>query len=152
MVRLFSSLALLVLTAISCTTDVTISMDETVPPTFKFERNSSEVNTLPFFDVIEIVSENQKVPYQEQSFDKNITLWRIVPEHSDTPITNLPPITYGRVPSGFVQKIPESGSPPSLSEGKLYQAGGPPVMMRRGTVRFFIRNGKAMKSSIPGLE
>jgi len=144
------SLALALL--MSCTTDVTVSMDDRPTPTFKFKRNFSEVNTLPFFAVMEIASENRSVPYAEQSFDKNVTLWRIVPQVNDTPIDNLPPITYGKIPPGFVQEIPTDGQPPALVSGKLYQAGGPPVMMRGAIIRFEISNGKAAHVSIPGLD
>lgn len=132
----------------ACTTDVTISMDDGNPPTFKFSRNFSEVNTLPFFDVIQVAPENESLPYQEQQFEKNVTLWRIELEKVDTTIDKLPSITYGHVPTGFIQKIPESGSPPALAEGKLYQAGGPPVMVRRAIIRFAIRNGKAVRIPI----
>jgi len=145
---LFSGL-LFVSLLLACTTGVTISMDSGSPPTFKFRRNFSEVNTLPFFDVIQVAPENQNLPYQDQQFEKNVTVWRIVPEKVDTPIDKLPSITYGRVPVGFIQKTPENGSPPSLAEGKLYQAGGPPVMMRRAIIRFVIRDGKAVQIPIP---
>jgi len=130
---------------IACSTDVTLSMDDGNPPTFKFAKNFSEVNTLPFFEVVEVARENENLPYHEQHFDKNVTLWRIAPEKVDTPIDQLPAITYGHVPTGFSQKFPESGSPPSLVEGKVYQAGGPPVLMRRAIIQFAIRNGKAVR-------
>src|SRR5687767_14711366 len=110
----FSVLSLALALLMSCTTDVTISMDDRPTPTFKFKRNFSEVNTLPFFAVMEIASENRSLPYSEQSFDKNVTLWRIVPQVNDTPIDNLPSITYGRIPPGFVQEIPTDGQPPAL--------------------------------------
>jgi hypothetical protein len=133
----------------ACTTDVTISMDDGNPPTFKFSRNFSEVNNLPFFDVIQIVPENESLAYHQQQFDRNVTLWRIVPEKAGTTIDQLRSITYGQVPTGFIQQIPEDGSPAPLLEGKLYQAGGPPVMMRRALLRFAIRNGKAVRIPVP---
>ena len=144
----YAFLALLGVFLMACSTDVTLSMDEGNPPTFKFARNFSEVNTLPFFDVIEVARENEKLPYHEQHFDKNVTLWRIVPDKVDTAIDQLPAITYGQVPTGFSQKLPESGSPPALVEGKVYQAGGPPVMMRRAIIQFAIRNGRAVRIPI----
>jgi hypothetical protein len=144
----YAVFALLGVFLMACSTDVTISMDAGNPPTFKFARNFSEVNTLPFFDVVEVARENENLPYHEQHFEKNVTLWRIVPEKVDTPIDQLPSITYGHVPTGFSQKLPESGSPPALVEGRVYEAGGPPVMMRRAIIRFAIRNGRAVRIPI----
>src|SRR5262245_10728607 len=99
---------LFIVLLVSCTRDVTISMDAHNHPSFKFRRNFSEVNTLPFFNVIEVAPENRDLPYQEQQFEKNRTIWRIEAEKVDTPIDDLPLITYGRVPKGFIQKIPEN--------------------------------------------
>src|SRR5262252_8629542 len=113
-------ITLLIVQLTGCTPDVRISMSAENPPTFKFKRNFSEVNTLLFLDVIEIAPENQAVPYDEQHFDKNLILWRIEPEKKDTPIDDLPSITYGRVPPGFVQLTPKEGSPLPLTEGKVY--------------------------------
>ena len=52
-------LGLLGVFLMACATEVTISMDDGNPPTFKFSRNFSEVNTLPFFDVIQVAPENE---------------------------------------------------------------------------------------------
>jgi hypothetical protein len=105
-----------------CKSDVTITMNESVPPAFKFERG--HVNYLEFFIVKEIAPENQSVSYMDQNIEKNVILWQIWPKTSESGrIDKLPMITYGQVLAGFSQKIPEQGPPPALVEGKVYEAG-----------------------------
>jgi len=78
-------------------------------------------------------------------------IWQIEPGIGpEREIENLPPITYGVVPPGFSQALPVNGSPPKLVEGKTYEAGGPGVMVPRGVLRFSVRDGKAVRASIPG--
>jgi hypothetical protein len=137
--------------AVSCKSDVTISMTSDVPPAFTFERG--HVNYLDFFVVKEIAPENKNLSYIRQDTDKNIVLWQIWPKGSaEGRIDNLPTIVYGEVAPGFVQKIPEHGPPPALVEGKVYEAGGPPVTMSRGFLRFVVKNGKAVRIPVPGQE
>ena len=38
-----------------------------------------------------------------------------------------PTITYGKVPVGGTQKVPENGEPPPLVELKVYEPGGPQI-------------------------
>lgn len=137
--------------SLSCKSDVTISMNSNVPPSFTFKRGRfAHVKYLDFFTVQEIASENQNLPYMRQDSDKNIMLWQVWPKGSQEGlIDHLPNIVYGVVPSGFVQKIPEHGTPPSLVEGKVYEAGGPPVIMSNGFLRFTIKDGKAVQIPIP---
>jgi hypothetical protein len=139
--------------AASCKSDVTISMSSNIPPTFTFERGHAHVNYLDFFTVKEIATENQNLPYTRQNTDKNIILWQIWPKGTtEGSIDNLPTIIYGEIPPGFVQKVPDQGAPPQLVEGKVYEAGGPPVTMSKGFLRFIIKDGKAIRVAIPGQE
>ncbi len=117
-----------------------IAMDEQVPPTFNFSGNGS----LAFFVVIEIAPDNLNAsgPYLDPR--KNRVLWDIRPKGGEEAQAPLPAITYGQVPPGFIQKIPDAGQPSPLSEGKVYQAGGPPVEVPHGYVRFMIQNGKSI--------
>ena len=70
-------------------------------------------------------------------------LWEIRPTKENA-ISATPEITYGVVPPGFGQTIPKSGMPPTLPEGKLYEAGGPAFNANGGSIRFMIKNGKAV--------
>lgn len=59
----------------------------------------------------------------EKPFDENFALWEIKPSGGylhGTWIRDLGSITYGVVPSGYVQVTPRVGSPPPLTEGQRY--------------------------------
>ena len=74
-------------------------------------------------------------------------LWEVWPNNlsfEEQRIWKLAPITYGRIPQGFIQKIPASGEPPLLVEGKMYSAGGPAANANGGFVLFTIRDGTAV--------
>lgn len=71
------------------------------------------------------------------------TMWEIRPTDENL-ISKLPDITYGVVPHGFRQLTPDQGAPPPLVEGKLYEAGGPAFEANGGTVRFRIKDGRAV--------
>ncbi len=149
-----SVIALLLCIGLSCKSDVTISLKSDLPPTFTFKRGRfAHVKYLDFFTVQEIVPENQNFPYMRQDSDKNIILWQVWPKGSQEGlIDHLPNIVYGVIPSGFVQKVPNDGPPPVLVEGKVYEAGGPPVIMSNGFLRFMIKDGKAVQVAIPEQE
>jgi len=129
-----------------CDFSPTIYLDGGNPPRFHYGGK----DYLEFFVVEEIAPGNQNVPDVEQDTDKNKTLWWIFPKDSSAgKVRNLPTITYGIVPHNFVQKVPAQGAPPPLVEGKIYEAGGPAVSLRKGRLRFTIRDGKAVQIPIP---
>lgn len=67
--------------------------------------------------VLEEGSANPTVP---PNLDKpEGTMWRIDVFHEDEPIESGT-VTYGEVPDGLTQNIPESGAPAPLEEGKSY--------------------------------
>src|SRR5215468_3335738 len=79
----------------ACTQDITLSMVESNPPSFRFERNWAEVDRVPVFLVQEIATENSNVPYSKQSYAKNRTIWSIEPTEPDNGvIKRLPTIIY----------------------------------------------------------
>jgi hypothetical protein len=129
--------------------DMEISIDQRVPPTFKLSGSGN----LAFFAVSEVAQENQHgVPFQRDS-NKNVILWQIWPDGLSADakvIRRLPPITYGSLPAGFVQKVPRNGSPPELMEGKIYEAGGPASNANGGFIWFTIKGGKVVKVDAPG--
>ena len=70
-------------------------------------------------------------------------IWQIWPDSYERGnVENIPQITYGVVPTGWTQKIPVQGTPPALVEGRIYEAGGPPIDSHLAYMRFTIRNGK----------
>ena len=114
---------------------VTIAIDDQVPPSFKFEGQGAT----PFLVVYELSSA------EPQDNSEGKVIWDIRPNDLAHARVPLGPIRYGTVPEGFTQKIPQEGAPPALQEGKTYQAGGPPIEMPDGFLRFMIRNGKAVR-------
>lgn len=116
----------------SCERDMTLKMDDANPPTFKLTGSGR----LIFFAVSEVE------PGRISKID-DPTMWEIRPTDENL-ISKLPDITYGVVPQGFRQLTPDQGAPPPLVEGKLYEAGGPAFEANGGTVRFRIKDGRAV--------
>lgn len=118
---------------VACERDMTISVtNESNPPSFKL----SGSGRLIFFSVFE-------VPRDRPPSIDDPKMWEIRPTDENL-ISKLPEITYGVVPPGFHQTIPKAGTPPQLSEGKLYQVGGPAFDANGGSIRFVIKNGKVV--------
>ncbi len=140
-------LLLCLLTTTSCS-DISLTVSEQIPPTFRFHKGfHSEVDSFPFFAVEEISPENLKRSYAQEERDKNRVIWRIAPkaEMWGTGILNrLPHITYGEVPDGFIQEIPENHNPPKLVEGTVYEASGAYTLMPHAVVRFRIVNSRVV--------
>jgi len=126
-----------------------VSFDQKVPPTFRLSGSGN----LAFFGIWEVAVENQTKAPSQRDGDKDRPLWQIWPSGL-TPdkkaVRRLPPITYGLVPEGFVQKVSEEGPPPNLMEGKIYEAGGPASNANGGFVWFSIKEGEIMKVNAPG--
>jgi hypothetical protein len=119
--------------------NVVIKIDNQVPPAFQFEGRGA----IPFLVVYELPSPTT------ENMTRATVIWDIRPNdlaHARVPIG---PIRYGILPEGFVQKVPREGPPPALQEGKSYQAGGPPIEMPNGFLRFTIKNGAAVKLELP---
>lgn len=123
----------------SCGEGLVISMDEELPPTFRYRGNrfAECCKHLNFFVVNEVSLVNPA---------ENKSVWWIRPsETAMTDADNLPAITYGKVPEGWRQTVPEQGGPPPLVEGTTYEAGGNFHSGSDAHLRFIIRDGKAVK-------
>ena len=126
------------------------SINESVPPSFTFSSGLSECcDFLTFYMVEEVPPENQSVHWLQSKPRENIVLWQVWAEGDNS--GHVPAvITYGKVPPGFIQKVPQSGEPQPLAEGKVYDAYGPPSLVPETYVRFTIRDGKAVRLDVPG--
>ncbi len=74
-------------------------------------------------------------------------IWKIAPKPElwgTGILDHLPPITYGKVPDGFLQELPNNGPAPVLEDGRLYEASGAPTLMPEAVVRFRTGNGKVI--------
>jgi len=117
-----------------------ISFDEELPPSFRYKGNrwAECCKNLNFFVVSEVPPDN---PAKEGKY-----IWWIWPKDTaQSESYNLPTFTYGKVPDGWRQTIPENGEPPPLVEGKTYEAGGNFHSGQDAHLRFTIRGGKAVK-------
>ena len=144
--KLFSSLvilaALYVCWAVACTYEenTKVSFDGNNPPTFRLYGSGHQME----FAVSEVHPDNHAPPAYRNP-DKDIELWKIVPEAEPPPKAwDYPQITYGNVPRGYRQELPKGGAPPALVEGKTYEAGGAAYGANGGSVLFTIRDGKAV--------
>jgi len=73
-------------------------------------------------------------------------LWKITPNSTKTGTVPLGPITYGIVPTGWSQTVPDRGLPPPLVEGRVYHAGGLEIEMPESVVKFRIASGKVVRN------
>ena len=138
--RLCLAIILLSCLVSSCGEGLVISMDEKLPPTFRYKGNrfAECCKSLNFFVVSEVPLGN---PDAENKY-----IWWIWPQDgAHNEYYNLPTFTYGKVPDGWRQTIPENGEPPPpLVEGRTYEAGGNFHSGQDAHLRFTIRNGKAV--------
>jgi len=144
--KLLLTTTMALLLNMACEVDTRVSIDGRNPPTFSFDGTGY----LTFFTVKEIAPENQSVPNVEQDPSKNRIIWWVWPTQPlEKPMKYTTPITYGKIPDGFYQKVPESGVPPPLTEGKVYEAGGQTASAHGGYIRFTVRDGQAVQLKIP---
>jgi hypothetical protein len=122
-----------------CERDTRIKIDGKNPPTFTLSGSGN----LVFLSLGEV--RNNKPPLLGAP-----DLWKIRPNDSHNKISRLPSITYGIVPEGFTQVVPESGAPPPLIEGKVYAFGGPADHANGGSIWFTIQGGKSVEVARPG--
>lgn len=83
----------------------------------------------------------------------NIVKWQIEPTGTagDSSLDALQQIQYGVVPKGFVQRVPNAGSPPPLKESTQYSAEFATVNAPNHSLSFSIRNGKAISGGTADL-
>jgi hypothetical protein len=129
----------------ACEVDTKIASNGENPPTFKLSGSGNLVS----FWVMEVPPENQTQAIQRES-DRNILLWEILPQGRDDAIRRIPEITYGTVPSRFVQKFPANGSAPvQLIRGKIYEIGAVAYNANGGQIWIKVEDGKTVEVPIP---
>jgi len=124
---------------------MTLAIDGKNPPTVTLSGSGN----LRFFIVMEVPVDNQTQTIQRDS-SRNIVLWKIHPQSGKDKIYNLPAITYGKVPGGFVQEYPSNGLPAPLVEGKIYEVGGTAYNANGGFKWIKVRVDKTVEIPIPG--
>lgn len=136
-VMILSLLAFVLVAYVACEIDTKVTIDGNDPPTFSL----SGTGGLIMFRVVEAPAENQ--PFLDAP-----VLWEIKPNDGlyGTPVSNLPRITYGKVPAGFTQTNPATGPPPALVEGKLYNGWAPTHNANGGGIWFTVSQGKSKQA------
>ncbi len=115
-------------------------MNNTNPPSFTFNGEGYFED----FSIFEVPPENLDHDSSPHAWSNDVVIWRIKKIGKRIRAYECPQITYAVVPSGFVQEIPDKGSPPKFEEGKIYAAfptGAVPIKF----VTFTIRNGKVVE-------
>jgi hypothetical protein len=130
-----------VATACEQSTGIRVTLEDKVPPSFSV----SGSRWVSDFQVEEIPQNVPRSEINPLTF-KGETVWKISAP-SRIRATAWPGITYGEVPQGFSQEIPEHGPPSRLTEGKVYivraiDTGGP-----QGVVFFKLRDGRLVNAT-----
>jgi hypothetical protein len=118
----------------ACERRLTVMMDGKVPPAFTFDGNG-DIQRVFIYQV----TKDGKVPPKGSEF------WVIVPTNTVV-ASRCPPIIYGVVPDGFVQRIPQTGAPPKLEEGQTYGFGAVTTEAPGGDMWFTIQAGKSIRA------
>ena len=131
----------------SCGTEGGLFVSGTTTPVFEIRRGpSSHVRAFPSLMVVQVHPDNERLQLSQEDASKNRILWKIAadPKSADrTTVETIDKIEYGKVPTGFVQEVPEpSMSAPPLQENTVYEVIGPTSLMRNAAVRFKIVDSK----------
>ncbi len=118
----------------ACERDTKISIEGGNPPTFRLSGNGN----LAFL----AVSDDSPNKVEKRSGE---ILWKIIPQSGKSEIGQLPPITYGQVPPGFDQAIPEVGPPPALVAERPYEVAAPTSNAHGDWIFFIIHDGAAAR-------
>src|SRR5215212_7142249 len=94
---------LLVIVLFGCEPHVIIRVDEKVPPSFNFTGSG----TVPFFVVVDLGDERGDGDNSEKL--NEAVLWKITPNSTNAGTVPLGSITYGIVPTGWSQTVPDRG-------------------------------------------
>lgn len=126
------NLALALLGISGCEKSATMSVTTDNPPRITLSGGAR-------FDWLEV-----RGPLPEKLDDQGpAVIWKIVPEDTPPPLSDVPPIVYKEVPKGFRQAEPKTGVAPDLNEGGIYSI----TVVTRGPNNprrtMIIRNGKA---------
>lgn len=64
-------------------------------------------------------------------------------------VESLSPLTYGKVPAGYVQKYPEQGEAPPLTEGEVYYVRVDTNNANGAFKHFVLKQGKVVSADYP---
>ena len=123
---------------VACTQepDLGLDLNNKPPPSFSFSGRTLAAS----FEILDLPRTRPLSKTNPFSFTGE-TIWKIsAPERIKG--VKWPSVTYGEIPSGFSQAVPDHGRPPTLVENKLYAARIVGDQDAKTTLFFEIRNGK----------
>lgn len=116
--------------------DTTLTVKDGNPPTFVMSGSGS----LGSFRV-----RGPKKQREAEGEDASV-YWLIKANGSyGLPVEDLSPITYGRVPKGYIQVYPEKGTAPPLIEGERYFLQALTIDANGAAIHFTIRDGRVVQ-------
>ena len=118
-----------------------IFLEKKATPSFSFSGSALATD----FEILELPQTRPLKKTSPFSF-KGETIWKISPPER-MKVDEWPGITYGDLPNGFSQSMPEHGAPPKLAEGKLYVARIVESKDSQSVLFFEIRRGRAVDVS-----
>jgi hypothetical protein len=140
--------------SISCGNEGGLLVSGTTTPVFEIRRgSSSHVRAFPSLTVVQVHPDNERLAPPQEDASRNQIIWKIAadPKSDDRSIVEtIDKIEYGKVPTGFVQEVPQPGiAAPPLQENTVYEVIGPTSLMRNAAVRFKIVDSKVRDLSRP---
>jgi hypothetical protein len=140
-IALAMMVAAMIVVACGQETVLNIFLEDKTSTSFSFSGNARAID----FEILELPRTKPLSKTNPYSFNGE-TIWKISTTQG-IKADKWPGITYGEIPIGFSQTIPDHGLPPRLSENKLY-VGRIVVTKDSQSVLFFeIRNGKPINVS-----
>jgi|SRR5882724_6740594 hypothetical protein len=121
--------------------DLGLDLDKNTPLSFSFVGRTHAAS----FEILELPRTKPLSKTNPFSFIGE-TIWKMSAANG-IEANKWPRITYGEIPSGFSQTVPDHAPPPKLAEGKLYAARILGERDATTTLFFEIRNGKSVNVS-----
>jgi len=140
-IALFSLMAAVMVVACTQEPDLNLDLKEGTPASFVPSGRSLAKD----FEILELPRTKPLSKTNPFSFT-GTTIWKISAS-ANIKGASWPSITYGEVPNGFSQTIPDQGPPPRLTAEKLYVAQIVGDKDTKNAVFFEIRNGRPVNVS-----
>ncbi len=133
--------AAIIVVACSQESDLDVDLEKKTPASFVFSGRSLARD----FEILELPRTKPLSKTNPFSFT-GTTIWKISAPESIKG-AKWPSITYGEVPNGFSQTIPDHGPPPQLTADKLYVAQIVGDKDAKTALFFEIHNGRPVNVS-----
>lgn len=140
-VTLVAVVAIIIAVCCGQETVLNIFLQNNSSPSFSFSGNARPIA----FEILELPQTKPLSKTNPYSFNGE-TIWKISATQG-IKADEWPGITYGEIPIGFSQIVPEHGLPPKLSENKLYVGRIVESKDSQSALFFEIRNGRPLNVS-----